>query len=54
MLHLGLAVLYPDASGESPPSYVSLEQDARKSYRGLWGSKFDLPWDYRASREAKP
>jgi endonuclease YncB( thermonuclease family) len=54
MLHLGLAVLYPDASNQFPPTYVSLEQDARKSYRGLWRSKVDLPWNYRASHKANP
>jgi endonuclease YncB( thermonuclease family) len=34
-------------------SYVLAEQDARKTYRGLWSSTFQMPWEWRASRDAK-
>jgi len=33
--------------------YAQAEQDARKAYRGLWSSTFQMPWDWRASRDAK-
>ena len=34
-------------------SYAQVEQDARKAYRGLWSSTFQMPWDWRAGRDVK-
>lgn len=49
MLHDGVAVLAP-SSPEEPviASYSLAEQQARKAYRGLWSSVFQMPWDWRA------
>jgi endonuclease YncB( thermonuclease family) len=50
MLREGVAVLTPSARNdrEVPPSYGQAEQQARKAYRGLWSSTFEMPWDWRA------
>ncbi|AZO82093.1 MULTISPECIES: thermonuclease family protein [unclassified Bosea (in: a-proteobacteria)] len=50
MLREGVAVLAPAASDDPavPPSYGQAEQQARKAYRGLWSSTFEMPWDWRA------
>lgn len=52
MLHDGVAVLAPLAPDDLKiPSYVAAQADARKAYRGLWSSTFEMPWDWRARRE---
>ncbi|WID99752.1 nuclease (plasmid) [Bosea vestrisii] len=50
MLREGLAVAVP----VEPPlrTYAALEQDARKAYRGLWASRFQMPGEFR--RNAAP
>jgi endonuclease YncB( thermonuclease family) len=47
MLREGLAVTVP----VDPPlrTYAALEQDARKAYRGLWASRFQIPGEFRRS-----
>ncbi|WP_245573049.1 thermonuclease family protein [Lichenihabitans psoromatis] len=48
MLRDGIAVTLPPT--EQDPSiraYTSAEREARKAYRGLWASSFEMPWDYR-------
>lgn len=52
MLREGIAVLVPAAGDdrEIPPSYGQAEQQARKAYRGLWSSTFDMPWDWSDRR----
>ena len=48
MVRDGIAVTLPPT--ERDPivrAYVSAERDARKAYRGLWASSFEMPWDYR-------
>lgn len=54
MVREGVAVV-PPATPDDPGIriYAQAEQDARKAYRGLWSSTFQLPWDWRASRDAK-
>ena len=55
MLREGLAVRAPAAADEPQiRDYESAEQQARKSYRGLWSSTFQMPWDWRAAHPAKP
>ena len=54
MLREGVAVLAPAAADDqaNPPSYGQAEQQARKAYRGLWSSTFEMPWDWRAHRSS--
>jgi endonuclease YncB( thermonuclease family) len=53
MLREGVAVLAP-ANDEEPVlrEYAAAEQQARKAYRGLWSSTFQMPWDWRAGHQA--
>jgi endonuclease YncB( thermonuclease family) len=49
MLHDGVAVLSPSAPGDPEiAAYAKAQDDARKAYRGLWSSTFEMPWDWRA------
>lgn len=53
MLREGVAVLAPATDGEPViPDYAAAEQAARKAYRGLWSSAFQMPWDWRAAHKA--
>jgi endonuclease YncB( thermonuclease family) len=54
MVREGVAVATP-ATPDDPAvrGYALAEQDARKAYRGLWSSTFQMPWDWRASHDAK-
>lgn len=54
MIREGVAVTVP-ATQDDPGirSYAQVEQDARKAYRGLWSSTFQMPWEWRARRDAK-
>lgn len=54
MVREGVAVAVP-ATPDDPGirGYALLEQGARKSYRGLWSSTFQMPWDWRASHGVK-
>ena len=54
MVREGVAVVMP-ATPDDPGIriYAQAGQDARKAYRGLWSSTFQMPWDWRASRDAK-
>lgn len=54
MLRAGLAVLAPQTGVAWPPAYVSLEENARKKFLGLWRSHFDPPAVYRASHGEAP
>lgn len=55
MLNAGMAVNAPAKPGEPViQSYAAAEQSARKAFRGLWYSAFDMPWDYRAHHAAAP
>lgn len=49
MIRDGLAVSLP-ATDHDPVvrAYALGEREARKAYRGLWASTFQMPWDYRA------
>lgn len=50
MLRDGVAVLAPATDGEPViREYGAAEQAARKAYRGLWSSAFQMPWDWRAA-----
>lgn len=49
MIRDGVAVTLP--SGGSDPvvrAYGIAEREARKTYRGLWASTFQMPWEFRA------
>lgn len=53
MVREGVAVAAPPTSDDpGVRGYALAEQDARKAYRGLWSSTFQMPWDWRASRQA--
>lgn len=45
MVHEGIALTLPPTS-EDPAirAYVAAEREARKAYRGLWASSFQMPW----------
>ncbi len=49
MLKAGLAVVAPAADGDPViGGYAAAEAEARKAFRGLWSSAFQMPWDWRA------
>jgi len=52
MVREGIGVARPPTS-EDPGvrAYAVAEQDARKAYRGLWSSTFQMPWDWRATTD---
>ncbi|KIZ46703.1 MULTISPECIES: thermonuclease family protein [Nitrobacteraceae] len=54
MVREGVAVARPP-SPDDPRirAYALAEQDARKAYRGLWASTFQMPWDWRANHDPK-
>lgn len=55
MLRAGIAVALPGTDRDPAiRAYVQAEQDARKAYRGLWSSTFQMPWEWRAKRPAAP
>lgn len=45
MVHEGIALTLPPTI-EDPAirAYVAAEREARKAYRGLWASSFQMPW----------
>ncbi|MGT2441052.1 thermonuclease family protein (plasmid) [Bradyrhizobium betae] len=52
MLREGVAVLAPATDGEPViREYSAAEEQARKAYRGLWSSTFQMPWDWRAANK---
>ena len=54
MLRDGLAVLSPAPPQDIPlRAYHAAEQQARKSYTGLWSSTFQMPWEFRAARRGQ-
>lgn len=55
MLREGVAVQAPAGSGEPViRDYSGAEQQARKAYRGLWSSTFQMPWEWRALHDRVP
>ncbi len=55
MLRAGIAVALPGTDRDPAiRAYVQAKQDARKAYRGLWSSTFQMPWEWRAKRPAAP
>ncbi len=54
MLRDGLAVTVAATEHEQMVrSYTAAELEARKNYRGIWSSSFEMPWDFRAHDAAK-
>jgi len=49
MLRAGYAVRLPEPPDRQISEYEKIEDAARKAYRGLWASQFQMPWDYRAN-----
>ena len=49
MLGLGLAVMSPKAEDQLIPEYAKTEGEARKEFRGLWRSEFEMPWTFKAA-----
>lgn len=47
MISEGLAVAYRKYSSD----YVQQEAAAKEAKRGIWASKFDMPWDWRKARK---
>jgi endonuclease YncB( thermonuclease family) len=53
MLREGIAVAPPLSEGDPTiRAYVAAEAEARKGYRGIWASSFEMPWDFRAHAAA--
>lgn len=49
MIRAGVAVMSPPTDQDPAiRAYAALERDARKSYRGIWASAFQMPWEYKA------
>jgi endonuclease YncB( thermonuclease family) len=49
MLRGGIAVAPPSSTGDLViHAYVAAEAEARKAYRGIWASSFEMPWEFRA------
>ncbi|VVB50328.1 Endonuclease YncB, thermonuclease family (plasmid) [Beijerinckiaceae bacterium RH AL1] len=45
MVHEGIALTLPPTNDvPSIRAYVAAEREARKAYRGLWASSFQMPW----------
>ncbi len=57
LLRVGAAVVDLEESGPLIELYKTAEAEARRNARGLWASKFEMPWAYRqrqAPRSAAP
>ncbi len=54
MLKTGHAVTLPSFEDRLITSYAQLEHDARRTYRGLWASAFQMPWRFRRPQPAEP
>jgi endonuclease YncB( thermonuclease family) len=53
MLKEGVAVaLPPEREPKQVKVYLAAQEAARKAFRGLWGSAFDMPWAYRSQLAA--
>jgi endonuclease YncB( thermonuclease family) len=50
MVRAGLALAYRQYGDD----YVTEEADARAAHRGLWGSEFTPPWDWRRNPRPEP
>lgn len=49
MIRDGVAVTLPAGGSDSAiRAYGIAEREARKAYRGLWASTFQMPWEFRA------
>ncbi|OYU86404.1 MAG: nuclease [Bradyrhizobiaceae bacterium PARB1] len=54
MVREGIAVARPPSPHDPGiRAYALAEQDARKAYRGLWSSTFQMPWDWRVGSDGK-
>lgn len=54
MLREGVAVATPaDPNEPAIRAYQIAEQQARKAFRGLWSSTFQMPWEWRAEHRKK-
>ena len=52
MVRDGIAITPPPTDRDpAVRAYVGAEQEARKAYRGLWSSTFQMPWQFRGSPE---
>lgn len=47
LLRIGAAVVEGAESGPLIDLYRATEAEAKRSYRGLWGSTFEMPWAFR-------
>ena len=54
MLNKGLAIMPPDAADQAIPAYKLAQNNAQTRFSGLWGSKFQMPWDFRKNRVPAP
>ena len=54
MIKEGIAVTPPELEDRQIKAYVSAEIEARKAYRGIWGSEFQMPWTFRQSQAPNP
>ena len=52
MIRAGLAVLIHDSDIAAPAVYEHLDLEARRNFRGLWRSKFEMPWEFRSQQNS--
>jgi endonuclease YncB( thermonuclease family) len=54
MVREGIAVAAPPTPQDPAiRAYATAEREARKAYRGLWASSFQMPWEFRASDDGQ-
>jgi endonuclease YncB( thermonuclease family) len=54
MVREGVAVAIPPTERDAGVrAYAAAEREARKAYRGLWASSFEMPWEFRAHLSAQ-
>ena len=54
MVRDGVAVATPPTERDlGVRAYAVAEREARKGYRGIWASSFEMPWEFRAHPSAQ-
>lgn len=53
MLKEGLAVTLPPDRNELVRAYGAAQEQAKKTYKGLWSSQFTMPWEASAPKPAQ-
>lgn len=54
MIAQGLAITTHDPEMPTPLEYNQLDTAARRTFQGIWHSRFEMPWDFRAHTGKAP